>query len=111
MFLMLRTASQRKKICTNCPTAKTADLIGDSSLLLIIRDLLTGPKRFGELEESLVGISTRTITLKLRSMEDKDLVKKVAKDNATFYTLTPRGRGLSKIADAMRAYGEKYLTQ
>jgi DNA-binding HxlR family transcriptional regulator len=102
---MLRTKAQEKIICSSCPVAKTAHLIGDSFLLLIVRDLEHGPKRFKDFEESLPGVSTRTLTKKLSLLIEKGLI--VKEDN--IYTLTKEGKGLSVITKAMELYGKKYL--
>lgn len=102
--MTLRTPKQRKELCSACPIAKVADLIGDPCSLLVLRDLLDGPKRFGELDESL-GMSTRTLTKTLRRLEDCGfLVRKEFE-----YTLTAKGRALKKTLGEMRAYGKKYL--
>lgn len=100
---MLRTAKQRKALCTGCPVARVADLVGDSVSLLIIRDLLAGPKRFGELAK--LGASTRTLTIKLRQLQQCGFVA----PPGPAYTLTKKGRALRPIVDSMRRYGEKYL--
>lgn len=89
-----------------CPVQKTATLLSDTWTMLIIRDLLEGPRRFCELERSLEGISTRTLTLKLRKLEEDRLVKKLKNGS---YSATPRGKGLRMVESAMRRYGEKYL--
>ena len=102
---MLRTESQRTELCKDCPVARVADLLGDSCSLLIVRDLMEAPRRFGELQESLSGISTRTLTNKLRQLEKESLIKK----KGFHYTATKKGAALEKIIDAMRAYGKKYL--
>lgn len=109
---MLRTKEQVKGICNECPLAKTANIIGDTFTLLIIRDLLDRPKRFGDLEKSLSGVSSRTITNKLKFLEDNKLIKRKEyneKPPKVEYSLTPNGRALSKIVDAMRSYGNKFL--
>lgn len=109
---MLRTQAQQKKICTDCSLAKTANLIGDSVILLIIRDLLTKPAHFSDLTSSLSGVSTRTLTKKLKLLEEKKLItKKGSQEDARrfLYTLTHAGKGLGAVAQAMRAYGEKFL--
>ena len=109
---MLRTKSQVKKICTECPLAKTANIIGDTFTLLIIRDLLNGSKRFGEIETSLAGVSSRTVTNKLKFLEEKGLVNRVEfseKPPRVEYSLTPNGKSLSTIIDSMRNYGTKFL--
>lgn len=109
---MLRTAKQRKEICKTCPVAKTADLLGDSFSILIVRDLIDRPRRFGELETSLAGVSSRTLCIKLKKLEEEGLV--VRKEFKTHppkveYTLTRKGAAFSGVVDAMRAYGKKYL--
>lgn len=95
-----------------CPIAKTADLVGDHWKLLIIRDLLTGKKRFGDLEQSLKGISSRTLTQKLETLVIDALVTRTEfneKPPRVEYSLTPKGTDLLGIAEAMRRYGEKHL--
>ena len=74
--------------------------------MLIIRDLLEGPRRFCELERSLLGISTRTLTIKLKTLESEKLVRKLA---SGAYAATTRGKGLRTVESAMRRYGEKFL--
>ena len=90
----------------DCPVQKTATLLSDTWTMLIIRDLLEGPRRFCDLERSLEGISTRTLTLKLKKLEAERLVKKLANGS---YSATPRGKGLRVVESAMKRYGEKYL--
>ena len=109
---MFRTEQQQKKLCASCPFAKTANIIGDSVVLLIVRDLFTGPKRFGDLEEALTGVSTRTLSEKLKMLEEEGLISRqefVGKPPRVEYTLTKKGAGLNKVADAMIAYGSEYL--
>ncbi len=89
-----------------CPVHKTAELLSDTWTMLVVRDLLGGPKRFCELERSLEGISTRTLALKLKKLEAERLVRK-SKDGS--YAATARGKGLRTVESAMRRYGEKYL--
>ncbi|MDD5084324.1 MAG: helix-turn-helix domain-containing protein [Candidatus Moranbacteria bacterium] len=94
-----------------CPVAKVADLVGDTWSLLIVRDLLKTRKRFGALAESLVGISTRTLTDKLRKLEQEGIVKRTVfheKPLRVEYTLTKKGDALCGVIDAMRAFGEEY---
>ncbi len=109
---MLRTKKQEKSLCSECPLAKTANLMGDTFTLLIIRDLLSKPKRFGDIESSLQGVSSRTITKKLQLLVDKKLVSRESfteKPPRVEYSLTKEGKALEKIINAMRSYGEKYL--
>lgn len=109
---MLRTQEQQDKLCSACPIAKTADLIGDSFVLLIVRDLLKGPKRFGELEFSLSGISTRTLSKKLKMLEEKGIIEReefIEKPPRVEYSLSEKGRALNSLIKTMLKYGEKYL--
>jgi len=109
---MLRTKKQVRNICNDCPLAKTANIIGDTFSLLIIRDLLEASKRFGELEKSLNGVSSRTVTNKLKFLEVKGLVRRVEfseKPPRVEYSLTDKGRSLGTIIDSMRNYGAKFL--
>lgn len=102
---MLRTAQQRVLLCKSCPVARVADILGDSCSLLIVRDLLAEPRRFGELQHSLSGISSRTLTNKLKRLEREALIR----HEDLRYTLTKKGAAFQKVIDAMRAYGRKYL--
>lgn len=109
---MLRTKEQVKQLCSSCPLARTANLIGDSCTLLIVRDLLDGPKRFSDIEKSLEGISTRTLASKLRLLEEKHILsrKECAGDKRCVeYALTEKGERLQSVVSAMRAYGKHYL--
>jgi DNA-binding HxlR family transcriptional regulator len=109
---MLRTKSQCKKICGACPIAKTADLVGDSVILLIVRDLIGSPKRFKDITTSLAGVSTRTLTNKLKFLEEKGLVVKEeqpTKPPHTAYVITEKGRGLEKVIKSMEQYGNDFL--
>ena len=109
---MFKTKSQRSKVCRNCPIAKTADLVGDSIVLTIIRALISGPKRFGEIHGSLGGVSTRTLTQKLKKLEAVDIVSRTEykeKPPRVEYSLTLKGRGLKRVISSLLQYGEKYL--
>ena len=89
---------------TSCAVSKTATLLSDTWTMLIIRDLLKSPMRFCELERSLAGISTRTLTLKLKRLEAEKIIHK--KDEL-HYALTPNGKKLKKVIDAMESWGKK----
>lgn len=89
-----------------CPTAKTASLMSDPWTMLVVRDILRGPKRFCDLERSLSGISTRTLTAKLKHLEKSRIIRKNIKG---FYEPTKKGRALQPIQRAMERYGKKYL--
>jgi DNA-binding HxlR family transcriptional regulator len=85
---------------------KAALLLSDTWTMLIMHDLLSGPKGFCELERSLEGISTRTLTNKLKKLEEEKMVKKNKEGQ---YQATEKGKGLRAVETAMRKYGEKYL--
>jgi DNA-binding HxlR family transcriptional regulator len=95
-----------------CPVCRTAEVVCGKWTLLLIRDLSEGRSRFCELERSLAGISPRTLSLRLRALEDEGIVER-----ATFgevpprveYALTQKGQALLPIVDDMRAYGEQWL--
>jgi DNA-binding HxlR family transcriptional regulator len=95
-----------------CPIAHVAALLGDPCTLLIIRDLLTGTKRFKELEESLSPMSSRTISNKLKILEQHALIVRTAfkeKPPRVEYALTKEGKKLNTLIEDMRTYGKKYL--
>ena len=94
----------RRKYCTNCPIAQVATLLSDPWTMLIIRDLLQKGMRFSDLQRSLQGISSRTLTNKIKNLEDKEIVFK--KD--LYYSLTKKGKRLKKVLDAMLAYGKSF---
>lgn len=89
-----------------CPMEKTAKLMSDTWTILIMHDLMEGSKRFCELERDLDGISTRTLTDKLRKLEEE---KMVMKNEDGHYEATEKGHGLKVVEKAMRKYGEKFL--
>lgn len=91
---------------TSCPVTKTAELLSDTWTTLIIKALLEGPKRFCDLERELEGISTRTLTLKLKRLEHCKIARKRSEGD---YIATQKGEGLKIVERAMRRYGEKYL--
>ncbi len=85
---------------------KAARLLSDTWTMLVMHALQNGPKRFCELELELDGISTRTLTNKLRKLEKEQMIRKRA-DGA--YAATEKGKGLRVVENAMRRYGERYL--
>ena len=87
---------------TNCPIAKTALLLSDTWTMLIIRDLLNGKMRFSELENSLNGISSRTLVVKLKRLEEEGVIGKMD----IYYSLTKNGKKLKKVMDAMESWGK-----
>lgn len=94
-----------------CPVETTLTLIGDKWKVLILRDLMPGTKRFGELKKSIGSVSQKVLTAQLRDMEANGLItRKVYAEvpPRVEYTLTPLGESLSPILDAMKTWGEGY---
>ena len=95
----------------DCPVEITLQLIGDKWKVLIIRDLLTGTKRFNELMRSVTGITQKVLTSHLRAMEAAGLVSRKVYAEVpprVEYTLTETGYSLKPILDSMVACGDGY---
>lgn len=95
-----------KTLHTDCPVTKTAQLLSDTWTMLILHTLLAGPQRFCEIERALEGISTRTLTLKLKKLEEEGVVEKGTDGS---YAVTERGTGLQRVVKEMTKYGEEWL--
>lgn len=94
-----------------CPVETTLTLIGSKWKVLILRDLMPGTKRFGELRRSIGGVSQKVLTVQLRNMEACGLVDRRVYAEVpprVEYSLTELGRSLRPILDAMWAWGEAY---
>ncbi len=94
----------KKTAHNDCPIAKVATLLSDPWTMLIIRDLLKQEMRFSDLERSLAGISSRTLTNKIKNLESEEIVTK----KELFYSLTKKGARLEKILDTMSDYGKSF---
>ena len=96
----------------SCPVCRTAEIVCGKWTLLLVRELAEGCSRFCELERSLAGISPRTLSLRLRALEEEGIVER-----QTFaevpprveYSLTPKGEALVPLIEDMRRYGREYL--
>jgi DNA-binding HxlR family transcriptional regulator len=88
-----------------CPVAKVADLLSDTWTMLIVRDIMRRPMRFSELCQSLEGISTRTLTLKLEKLTQSGIILK----KEPYYAISKKGTNLGNIFGEMTKYGKKYL--
>ena len=100
-----------KKDLPVCPVEITMGLIGEKWKVLIIRDLLTGTKRFGELRKSVTGITQKVLTNNLRQMEASGLVKRKVYAEVppkVEYSLTETGLSLKPILDSMVTWGNEY---
>ena len=97
-----------------CPVETTLMLIGDKWKVLILRDLMPGTKRFGELKKSIGSVSQKVLTAQLRDMVESGLVNRTVYAEVpprVEYSLTDLGRSLKPILDAMRNWGEGYQAQ
>lgn len=95
----------------SCPVETTLMLIGNKWKVLIIRDLLTGTKRFGELKKSIGKVSQKVLTTQLRDMEESGLIsRKVYAEipPKVEYSLTELGKSLQPILNAMLQWGTEY---
>lgn len=100
-----------KKELPACPVEITMGLIDDKWKVLIVRDLLTGTKRFGELKKSVTGITQKVLTNNLKQMEKDGLLKRKAYPEVpprVEYTLTETGLSLKPILDSMVEWGNQY---
>lgn len=99
-----------KRLPAACPVEKTLAIIGKKYAPLIVRDLLTGKKRFGELLNSLSGISPRTLSARLAELERDGIIKKKIFPEVpphVEYCLTKRGEELHGILDQMSKWSTK----
>lgn len=95
-----------------CPVCATAEIVCGKWTILVIRDLAEGRSRFCELERSLAGISPRTLSLRLRALEDEGIVERCTFPEVpprVEYSLTDKGRALVPLIDDMRRYGREWL--
>lgn len=97
-----------------CPVARTADLIGNKWTPLIVRDLANGERRFSELERSLLGISPKTLSERLKKLEKADVVLRRCYPEVpprVEYSLTGKGHALIPVIDTMRDFGANWLAE
>jgi site-specific recombinase, phage integrase family len=97
-----------------CPVETTLMLIGDKWKVLILRDLMPGTKRFGELKKSIGSVSQKVLTAQLRDMEKSGLISRKVYAEVpprVEYSLTPLGQSLKPILDRMVKWGENYKSQ
>ena len=98
----------------NCPVCRTSEIVCSKWTMLVIRDLADGSTRFSELERSLAGISPRTLSLRLRALEDEGVVRRTTFPEVpprVEYALTEKGEALIPLIDDMRRYGREWLSE
>jgi DNA-binding HxlR family transcriptional regulator len=97
---------------TSCAVAACAEIIGAKWTALLVHDLSEGPRRFSELEHSCAGISPRTLSERLRALEDEGILERRSYAESpprVEYELTEKGASLLPIIDAMREFGRDWL--
>jgi DNA-binding HxlR family transcriptional regulator len=99
------------EVCDDeCPIKKTADVIEGRWTTLVIRELLPGKKRFSEIQRALTGISPKVLTARLRLLERRELLTRTVFATVppkTEYELTPLGRQLEAVLNAMAEFGKQ----
>jgi DNA-binding HxlR family transcriptional regulator len=103
--------SKTVKENVECTVERTLEVIGGKWTTLILRDLLHGTKRFGELRNNLTGISPKTLTDRLRYLENQGVItRKIYPEipPRVEYSLTKKGKALGKIILEMSKWGEVY---
>jgi DNA-binding HxlR family transcriptional regulator len=92
-----------------CPAARALEVVGEKWSLLVVRDLLSGPRRFSELRRSLTAITAKWLSARLRTLEQEGIVQR---DEPTprevWYRLTPKGQALAPVIDALLVWGMEY---
>lgn len=99
------------KVYTECPVEYTASILSNKWKCLILRDLLTGTKRFNELNKSIIGISAKVVTENLREMENDGIINRktyAVVPPKVEYSLSAKGEELKPIIDLMKEFGNKY---
>lgn len=108
---VIGVAAEEKKF-PDCPVETTLSLIGNKWKVLVLRDLLPGTKRFGELKRSVGAVSQKVLTAQLRQMEDSGLLIRTVYAEVpprVEYTLTELGRSLEPVLNAMGTWGREYM--
>lgn len=101
----------KKENLPECPVEITATFLNDKWKILIMRDLLNGTKRFGELQRSVGNISTKVLTNNLRKMEEAGLLKRKIYPEVppkVEYSLTETGESLAPVINSMKEWGINY---
>jgi DNA-binding HxlR family transcriptional regulator len=108
----VKSGSTKPSSDPSCPVRACADLVCSKWTILVLRDLSEGRSRFCELERSLAGISPRTLSLRLRALEEEGIVERETFPEVpprVEYHLTPKGQALMPLIEDMRQYGREWL--
>lgn len=106
------TAAADSPRTLGCPVARTAQIIGNKWTPLIVRDLAKGHRRFSELERSLEGISPKTLSERLKRLEEANVIERQCFAEVpprVEYSLTAKGYALLPVIDSMREFGRTWL--
>src|SRR6267142_3654147 len=89
-----------------CPAARALEVIGEKWSLLVVRDLLAGPRRFSDLRRSLTAITPKGLSARLRALEEEDVIEReAASPREVWYRLTAKGQALAPVIDALLVWG------
>jgi DNA-binding HxlR family transcriptional regulator len=92
-----------------CPAARALEVVGEKWSLLVVRDLLAGPRRFSDLRRSLTAITPKWLSARLRALEADGVVEREATgQREVWYRLTPKGHALEHVIDALLVWGLDY---
>jgi DNA-binding HxlR family transcriptional regulator/putative sterol carrier protein len=108
----MKIKTQKRSYGQWCAVARSLDIIGERWTMLVVRDLLVGPKRYTDLLEGLPGIGTNLLAQRLRELEAKGIVERAElprPSGATVYRLTPRGSALEPVVFALGRWGFQFL--
>ncbi len=106
-----KTVAIKKEEHCSCPVEITMNIIGKRWTAIIIRDLVSGKKRFCELEQSLDGISAKVLSQRLNELEQHGIVQRAVYAEGPVrveYSLTDKGQDLDKIIDSMADWGARW---
>ena len=95
----------------DCPVEITLQMLGSRWTVLVLRELMAGTRRFGQLRASIASVSQHSLTNCLRAMEEKGLLERRVYAEVpprVEYTLTATGRSLKPVLDAMETWGSRY---
>jgi DNA-binding HxlR family transcriptional regulator len=108
---LTREAAVTRAYNQGCPVAKSLEIVGDRWTLLIVRDLLPGPRRFADLLASLPGVSPAVLSGRLRRLEAHGVISRTLyseRPRRASYALTPRGRELERVTGALAVWGARH---
>src|SRR6516225_6769824 len=109
----LASTTEQLEICATHPVGRALRLLGDVWTLMIVYTLLSGTKRFGELLEVLGNVSPKTLSQRLKMLEEIGFVQRQAFPEIpprVEYRLTEKGLALIDIMEAIKLFGERYLS-